>query len=127
MSEPPLPLNEGQHSADYSPLRWFFAYDVTYPHGAGKADKSAVLKVVTNPKGVLSDKLRLVAVWLLTAESLPSQGDFQEIEQVLRGAGADLEALNYLKRLRNLSLTGSQRSFAVPSQNTTAASSQVRK
>lgn len=97
------------------------------PTDAGKADKSAVLKVVTNPKGVLSDKLRLVAVWLLTAESLPSQGDFQEIEQVLRGAGADLEALNYLKRLRNLSLTGSQRSFAVPSQNTTAASSQVRK
>ena len=110
---------KGQHSADYSPL--------LPPTGAGKADKSAVLKVVTNPKGVLSDKLRLVAVWLLTAENLPSQGDFQEIEQVLRGAGADLEALNYLKRLRNLSLTGSQRSFAVPSQNTTAASSQVRK
>ncbi|QDZ22924.1 Sec1-family transport protein [Chloropicon primus] len=81
---------------------------------AGKADKSAVLKVITTPKGLLSDKLRLVATWLLTCETLPSAADFEEIDQCLKGAGADLEALNYLKRLRNLSLTGAQRSFAMP-------------
>ena len=63
---------------------------------AGKADKSQVLKAISMPSGTASDKLRLVATWLLTAETLPPQQDFEEIEQVLRGAGADVQALAYV-------------------------------
>ena len=81
---------------------------------SGKADKAQVLKVVTSPKGLVSDKLRLVATWLLTSEQVPAASDLEEVEQCLAGAGAGLEALQYLKRLRSLSLTGSQRAFAVP-------------
>jgi hypothetical protein len=93
---------------------------------AGKADKSEVLKTISNPKGLLSDKLRLVATWLLTCENLPPATEFEEIDQVLKGSGADVQALNYLKRLRNLSLTGQsgQRNFAVPTQAGSQSSGQ---
>ena len=83
----------------------------------GKADKTAVLKIISMPKGSLSDKLRLVATWLLTCEELPPSSEFEEIDQVLKGSGADIQALNYLKRLRNLNLTGSQRNFTAAIAN----------
>ena len=80
---------------------------------AGKADKAAVLKTLAMGKGSPSDKLRLALVWLLSAEPAPPNGDVDEVADVLKGAGADVAALAYVRRLRTLGLAGSQKAKPV--------------
>ncbi len=57
-------------------------------------------------KGTSTDKLRLALVFLLTCESLPSDGDYERVTAALAAAGADTSALAYVRRMRRLNLTG---------------------
>ncbi len=52
------------------------------------------------------DKLRLVLVWLLTSEALPSDSDMERLQSSLATAGADTTAVAYLRRMRSMKLTG---------------------
>lgn len=52
------------------------------------------------------DKLRLVLVWLLTTEALPSDSDMERLQASLSTAGADTTAVAYLRRMRSMKLTG---------------------
>ena len=52
------------------------------------------------------DKLRLVLVWLLTSEALPSDSDMERLQSSLATAGADNTAVAYLRRMRSMKLTG---------------------
>ncbi len=52
------------------------------------------------------DKLRLVLVWLLTTEALPSDSDMERLQSSLASAGADTTAVAYLRRMRSMKLTG---------------------
>ena len=57
-------------------------------------------------EGTPLDKLRLVLVWLLTAEALPSDADMERLLIILATAGADTTAVAYLRRMRSMKLTG---------------------
>ena len=57
-------------------------------------------------KGTSTDKLRLALVFLLTCESLPSDGDYERVTAALAASGADTSALAYVRRMRRLNLTG---------------------
>lgn len=75
---------------------------------ANKADCAAVCRQLQQPVGSAEDKLRLALVWLLTCESVPPEGDCQQVEGLLAAAGADMAAWHYAKRMRRLNLTGKQ-------------------
>ena len=57
-------------------------------------------------EGTPLDKLRLVLVWLLTAEALPSDADMERLLTILATFGADTTAVTYLRRMRSMKLTG---------------------
>ena len=57
-------------------------------------------------EGSPTDKLRLVLVWLLTTEALPSDADMERLQSSLATAGADTTAVAYLRRMRSMKLTG---------------------
>ena len=57
-------------------------------------------------EGSSTDKLRLVLVWLLTTEALPSDSDMERLQSSLATAGADTTAVAYLRRMRSMKLTG---------------------
>ena len=57
-------------------------------------------------EGSAMDKLRLVLVWLLTTEALPSDSDMERLQSSLASAGADTTAVAYLRRMRSMKLTG---------------------
>ena len=57
-------------------------------------------------EGSAMDKLRLVLVWLLTSEALPSEADMERLQSSLASAGADTTAVAYLRRMRSMKLTG---------------------
>lgn len=57
-------------------------------------------------KGSAEDKLRLVLVWLLTCEALPSEADMERVLASLAAAGADTTSVAYLRRMRSMKLTG---------------------
>lgn len=57
-------------------------------------------------KGSAEDKLRLVLVWLLTCEALPSEPDMERVLASLAAAGADTTSVAYLRRMRSMKLTG---------------------
>ena len=57
-------------------------------------------------EGDANDKLRLVLVWLLTTEVLPSDADMERLQSSLAAAGADTTAVAYLRRMRSMKLTG---------------------
>ena len=57
-------------------------------------------------EGSAMDKLRLVLVWLLTSEALPSESDMERLQSSLASAGADTTAVAYLRRMRSMKLTG---------------------
>ncbi|KAK9829342.1 hypothetical protein WJX72_005270 [[Myrmecia] bisecta] len=78
----------------------------------GKHDLAAVESTVQGSKGTPTDKLRLVLVYLLTCEVLPTDADFRRIEDALAGAGADLAALKYVRQMRRMKLTGKLASAA---------------
>ena len=62
-------------------------------------------------KGSAEDKLRLVLVWMLTCQALPSEPDMERVLSNLTTAGADTTAVAYLRRMRSMKLTGG---FASP-------------
>ena len=57
-------------------------------------------------EGSAMDKLRVVLVWLLTSEALPSDSDMERLQSSLATAGADNTAVAYLRRMRSMKLTG---------------------
>jgi sec1 family domain-containing protein 1 len=73
---------------------------------AGKGDVGAVVKLIQGGHGSALDKLRLALVWLLTSETVPSEGDCLAVESALVGLGADMTAWAYVKRMRRMNLTG---------------------
>lgn len=73
-----------------------------------KADAGLVAQQLQAPVGSPADKLRLALVWLLTCESVPAEGECQQVEALLQAAGADMAAWWYVKRMRRLNLTGKQ-------------------
>lgn len=73
----------------------------------GKPDLAAIERLLQGTEGTPLDKLRLVLVWLLTAEALPSDADMERLLTILATAGADTTAVAYLRRMRSMKLTGS--------------------
>lgn len=57
-------------------------------------------------KGSAEDKLRLVLVWLLTSDALPSEPVMERVLASLASAGADTTSVAYLRRMRSMKLTG---------------------
>lgn len=57
-------------------------------------------------KGSAEDKLRLVLVWLLTSDALPSEPVMERVLASLTSAGADTTSVAYLRRMRSMKLTG---------------------
>lgn len=80
---------------------------------AGKASLPQISDLVQGGKGTAADKLRLVLVYLLTTESLPSEEQLRPIEDALREAGADdLPAVAYVRRMRRMNLAGGRTAAA---------------
>lgn len=57
--------------------------------------------------GSPEDKLRLVILYLLVSEKLPQDSDVEAIQSALQSCQADLDALQYVLRMRQMNLTGS--------------------
>ncbi|KAA6417657.1 MAG: SM Sec1-family [Trebouxia sp. A1-2] len=72
----------------------------------GKPDLPAIERLLQGSEGSAMDKLRLVLVWLLTTEALPSDSDMERLQSSLASAGADTTAVAYLRRMRSMKLTG---------------------
>lgn len=72
----------------------------------GKPDLAAIERLLQGGEGDANDKLRLVLVWLLTTEALPSDADMERLQSSLATAGADTTAVAYLRRMRSMKLTG---------------------
>ena len=67
------------------------------------------------------DKMRLCILFLLVTEKLPSDTETNEIQQALQAAGAEVEALQYVLRMRQMNLTGA--SMSGPGQSVSSKSS----
>lgn len=87
----------------------------------GKADKAALLKILSEGKGAANDKLRVCLVWLLTCETVPSAAEMEEVERILQGSGADVGCLRYVRRLRNMNLTGQNKTAGMAASNGSAS------
>mmetsp|Transcript_36225 Transcript_36225/g.80602 ORF Transcript_36225/g.80602 Transcript_36225/m.80602 type:complete len:637 (+) Transcript_36225:105-2015(+) len=87
----------------------------------GKGDVGSVVKTIQAPKGTAQDKLRLAIIWLLAYDGLPSDSDLGELENALKGAGADVTALSYVRTLKRNNLTGTQPKGAAAGADTLSA------
>lgn len=67
---------------------------------------SRIQQLLTGQRGSAMDKLRLVLVFLLTCEELPSDAELQRLESTLSALGADMHAFAYVLRMRKMKLTG---------------------
>lgn len=75
----------------------------------GKGSVEGVLKMLgATAPGTPSDHLRLALIWLLTAETAPSEAEFERVECALRESGAELAPWLYVRRMRRMNLTGRQ-------------------
>jgi hypothetical protein len=72
----------------------------------GQADAAAAARLVSGPAGSAADRLRAALVWLLTCEAAPSEAECGAVEGALEGAGADMAAWGYAKRMRRMNLAG---------------------
>jgi hypothetical protein len=73
---------------------------------AGTAGIQDVKALLQGTHGEASDKLRLAILYLLVAEKTPASSDLSLIETALQEAGAEVEALEYVLRMRQMNLTG---------------------
>ena len=73
---------------------------------AGKGSVQDVVSRLNGAEGTLQDKLRLALVWLLTLSTMPSDEDSLLVEGALRSGGAEMDAWNYVKRMRRMNLMG---------------------
>lgn len=73
---------------------------------SGKSDVQDVVGRIKGMEGTASDKLRLALVWLLTLPSAPSEEECNSVEMALQAYGCDMNAWNYVKRMRKMNLMG---------------------
>ncbi|GBC02458.1 hypothetical protein RclHR1_04640001 [Rhizophagus clarus] len=66
-----------------------------------RQNKSAVLEAIRDPEKKPEDKLRFFIIYYLSAEEVLKE-DMNEYEDALRSAGCDLGALNYVKKVREI-------------------------
>lgn len=87
---------------------------------AGKGSFAQVADLVQTGQGSVVDKLRLVLVYLLSTQDLPTSDQLQPVEDALRAAGGseDLSAVAYVRRMRRMNLAGG-RATAVPPPSST--------
>ncbi|KAJ2801488.1 Vesicle trafficking between the ER and Golgi, partial [Coemansia furcata] len=82
----------------------------------GRQTKATIIEAINDPeKKDLQDKLRLFVLFMLANEGL-RQSDIDECEAALRAAGCDMAPLEYIHKLRSLSMMSS--SIASPSVGT---------
>mmetsp|Transcript_26619 Transcript_26619/g.63079 ORF Transcript_26619/g.63079 Transcript_26619/m.63079 type:complete len:636 (+) Transcript_26619:478-2385(+) len=72
----------------------------------GKVDSNQVMQTLRGSKGDVMDKLRLALMYILVAESVPSDVEMSTITEVLASAGSATKALAYVRRLRRMNLIG---------------------
>ncbi|RGB25592.1 snare binding protein Sly1 [Rhizophagus diaphanus] len=65
-----------------------------------RQNKSAILEAIRDPEKKPEDKLRFFIIYYLSAEEVLK--DMAEYEYALRSAGCDLGALNYVKKVREI-------------------------
>ncbi|CAB4422600.1 unnamed protein product [Rhizophagus irregularis] len=65
-----------------------------------RQNKSAILEAIRDPEKKPEDKLRFFIIYYLSAEEVLK--DMAEYEDALRSAGCDLGALNYVKKVREI-------------------------
>lgn len=73
---------------------------------SGTADFAAVCALLEAPQGSAADKLRLATLFLLCSEKLPGTESLARMTAALQAAGADAAAVSYVKRMRQMNLTG---------------------
>lgn len=73
---------------------------------SGKGSLDDVVGRINGVEGTLRDKLRLALVWLLTLPSVPSEEEYASVESALQTCGCDMNAWNYVKRMRRMNLMG---------------------
>ncbi|GAX85116.1 hypothetical protein CEUSTIGMA_g12536.t1 [Chlamydomonas eustigma] len=88
----------------------------------GKGDASSVLKLIQAGKGSPSDKLRLVVLWLLICDGLPTDEDLQEMDSAVRTTGVDMSPLLYVQSLKRNNMTGSKAGGVAVGESSTGLS-----
>lgn len=87
----------------------------------GNAGLVEVKEALQSTSSLAEDKLRLCILFLLVTEKLPSESETNEIQEALKAVGAEVEAFQYVLRMRQMNLTGA--SMSGPSQNAASKSS----
>ena len=73
---------------------------------SGKRDVEDVVGRIHGEEGTARDKLRFALVWLLTLPSVPSEEECASLESALQTCNCDMNAWNYVKRMRRMNLMG---------------------
>lgn len=76
------------------------------PPTTAQGTVARIEQLLSGQRGSAMDKLRLVLVFLLTCEELPSDAEVQRLESTLSALGADMHAFSYVLRMRKMKLTG---------------------
>lgn len=86
---------------------------------SGRSDLASVMKLVgSGGRGTAEDKLRLVLIYLLTCDGLPSDAEMSDLEAAVRNVGGDTMSLSYVRTLKRNNLTGAKhRAPAAASQD----------
>lgn len=73
---------------------------------AGNSGLVEIKEALQSTGSSAEDKLRLCILFLLVTEKLPSEGETNEIQESLQAAGSEVEAFQYVLRMRQMNLTG---------------------
>jgi len=84
----------------------FYGLEEELLTGRGERGAVSALLDAATGKGSAEDKLRLAIVATLAADAQPSAAECDATDAALRAAGADTDALSYVRSLRAFNLTG---------------------
>lgn len=73
---------------------------------AGNSGLVEIKEALQSTASSAEDKLRLCILFLLVTEKLPSEVETNEIQETLQAVGSEVEAFQYVLRMRQMNLTG---------------------